>query len=75
MNYLQVISETAIQRVQQETGMEPLQARRHLQARTIVADAPVLYPLGKSAYMDTDAEYALWAQRNPDLVGYCLKQR
>ena len=75
MNYLQVISETAIQRVQQETGMEPLQARQHLQARAIVADQPVLYPFGKSAYLDTDAEYALWAQRNPDLVGYCLKQR
>ena len=48
-------SEADIQRVMAETGMDYLQARRHLQQRHQIQEdlhrTPNPYPLGKSAYL------------------------
>ena len=67
-----MFSEVAIQKVMIDTGMDRVQAFRHLQQRAVVATQPVPYPLGKSQSIDTDAEYAEWVRRNPDLAVHQL---
>lgn len=43
-------SEQEIQKVMQHTGMQYLQALRHLRWRTLLQQRPDPYPLGKSAH-------------------------
>ena len=43
-------SEEEVQRVMKETGMEYLQAYRHVQQRMFLAKVKNPYPLGKSAH-------------------------
>ena len=45
-------SEQEIQQVMQHTGMQYLQALRHLQGRALLQQRPDPYPLGKSAYFE-----------------------
>lgn len=63
-----MITQADIEKVMKETGFDELQAFHHLQQRQQVQRIPDRYPLGKSAYIDTDAEYAAWCRRNPELV-------
>ena len=67
-----MFSEAAIQKVMMDTGMDRVQAYRHLRQRAVVATQPVPYPLGKNASIDHDAEYAEWARQNPDLAVHQL---
>ena len=46
-----MISEAEIQQVMRGTGMDYLQAMRHLQQRAQLAQMRVLYPLGKSQHL------------------------
>ena len=63
-----MFSEVQIQCVMHDTGMDRLQAIRHLQAKQTLAELPYPFPLGKNGMADSDAEYALCAQRHPELL-------
>ena len=55
-----MVSDQAVQKVMSETGMDRLQAIRHLQQKEDLARQPVRFPLGRNASIDHDAEYAIW---------------
>ena len=62
------MNEQAVRQVMQETGMDYLQACRHIQQRTFLTERRSRErdpcPLGKNAMIDHDAEYAAYVARN-----------
>jgi hypothetical protein len=66
------INEAAVQRVMQEFHFDRLQAERHVKQHEGLVERrsrerdPA--PLGRNAMIDHDAEYAIWAAKNPELA-------
>jgi len=63
-----LLNEHSIDKVMKSTGMDRLQASRHVQQLETLATRPNPYPLGRNASIDHDAEYAAWAKRHPELA-------
>jgi hypothetical protein len=63
-------SETQIQCVMHDTGMDRIQAIHHLQARQLLAELKEPFPLGKSVYLNTDSQFAAWSERHPELANH-----
>jgi len=63
-----MVTEAEVKKVMDDTGMDRMQAVRHVESAQRMTTTKARFPLGSNAALDHDAEYAAWAQRHPQLA-------